>query len=231
MSFCVYKHTAPNGKIYIGITSQKPSERWGNGCNYSANRYFYRAIKKYGWEQFRHEILFDGLTKEEAEKKEVELISSLRATDPKVGYNSRNGGSVCGFSEQAIERMREAHRGKPNTPEQRAKISAALKGRKISSGTLGCKFREETRRKMSEAQRGKILTEETKHKISCSRSGIMTGSANHKSKKVQNIDTGVIYASQHIASKECGICQCDISDCCRGNRKSAKGTHWRFYEE
>ena len=26
--FCVYKHTTPSGKVYIGITSRKPKERW-----------------------------------------------------------------------------------------------------------------------------------------------------------------------------------------------------------
>lgn len=32
--FCVYKHTAPNGKVYIGITSQKPIYRWNSGEAY-----------------------------------------------------------------------------------------------------------------------------------------------------------------------------------------------------
>lgn len=30
MNYSVYKHTAPNGKIYIGITSMKPENRWNN---------------------------------------------------------------------------------------------------------------------------------------------------------------------------------------------------------
>ena len=29
--YSVYKHTAPNGKVYIGITSRKPEYRWNNG--------------------------------------------------------------------------------------------------------------------------------------------------------------------------------------------------------
>lgn len=59
--FTVYRHTAPNGKAYIGITSQKPATRWQNGRGYSQNKLFYRAINKYGWESFTHEILFTGL--------------------------------------------------------------------------------------------------------------------------------------------------------------------------
>lgn len=33
--YCVYKHTSPSGKCYIGITRQNPIKRWGqDGCNY-----------------------------------------------------------------------------------------------------------------------------------------------------------------------------------------------------
>lgn len=28
--YCVYKHTSPNGKVYIGITKKKPNDRWEN---------------------------------------------------------------------------------------------------------------------------------------------------------------------------------------------------------
>ena len=66
---CVYKHTSPSGKVYIGITKQKPEKRWGNGKNYAQNEYFFAAILKYGWGNFTHEIIADGLTREEAEKR------------------------------------------------------------------------------------------------------------------------------------------------------------------
>ncbi len=36
--YCVYMHTAPNGKVYIGITSQKPSQRFGRGRGYWHNK-------------------------------------------------------------------------------------------------------------------------------------------------------------------------------------------------
>lgn len=37
-NYTVYKHTFPNGKIYIGITKQAPSKRWRNGTGYSGQK-------------------------------------------------------------------------------------------------------------------------------------------------------------------------------------------------
>ena len=92
--FVVYMHTSPNNKRYIGITRQNPPEkRWGsNGCGYNENEYFWRAIKKYGWQNFRHEILLDGLTEKEAKQKEIELIAFYDLTDPNKGFNVTPGG-------------------------------------------------------------------------------------------------------------------------------------------
>lgn len=69
-NYCVYKHTSPSGKVYIGQTSINPLDRWQNGKGYKKQA-FYNAIKKYGWENIKHEILYDNLTKEEATKKKL----------------------------------------------------------------------------------------------------------------------------------------------------------------
>lgn len=34
MSWTVYMHKSPSGKIYIGITGRKPEKRWDNGNGY-----------------------------------------------------------------------------------------------------------------------------------------------------------------------------------------------------
>ena len=69
-SYVVYKHTSPSKKVYIGITSNAPEKRWKNGKGYELCTAFNRAIKKYGWEQISHEILYSGLSKKQAEAKE-----------------------------------------------------------------------------------------------------------------------------------------------------------------
>ena len=92
--YCVYVHTnKTNGKKYVGITSMSPERRWAKGRGYRSNVLFYRAIQKYGWDGFIHEILESGLTKQSAYEKEIGLIQSMQLTDPKYGYNLDKGGN------------------------------------------------------------------------------------------------------------------------------------------
>lgn len=46
--YSVYKHTCPNNKVYIGITSRKPEKRWKNGYGYIDTEIFidYESITK-----------------------------------------------------------------------------------------------------------------------------------------------------------------------------------------
>lgn len=91
--YCLYVHTTPNGKKYVGITSQKPTVRWHNGCGYKGT-YFSRAIMKYGWENISHEVLFSDLSKEDAVKMEREYIQKLGTTNRDKGYNLSLGGDL-----------------------------------------------------------------------------------------------------------------------------------------
>ena len=77
----IYKHTnLINGKSYIGQTAQEDlNKRWADGHGYYAKRknknntIFYYAILKYGWENFKHEIIEDGIkTLEEANEREAD---------------------------------------------------------------------------------------------------------------------------------------------------------------
>lgn len=92
MSYCVYIHTNKvNGKKYVGITSQNPLERWRKGRGYKNSTKFYKAIDKYGWDGFSHEILLDGISQDEARAAEISLI---RAFDTiRNGYNISEGGN------------------------------------------------------------------------------------------------------------------------------------------
>lgn len=164
--YTVYCHTnKTNGKKYFGITQQKCETRWQGGNGYAANDHFYSAIKKYGWNGFKHKIIMQGLSKEAACNLEQYLIATHDTTNREKGYNISVGGEYGSLghrlSEEQIEKMRqttkelwnnaeyrkkniEAHKNYVLTEEHRAKISKALKGHTLT---------EEQRKKLSESLR------------------------------------------------------------------------------
>ena len=210
-TYCVYKHTAPNGKIYIGITRQNPLARWCNGFGYKNNAHFWNAIVKYGWDNFSHEILFDGLTKAEACEHEKRLIAESRSNDPAQGYNISSGGEHAGA-------------GVPKSEETRENISRALRGRKLSSehvkrstaAHIGIKRSDETRQRMSASAKQRGMSEQTAAK---------------RRVQVICIETKIIYPSMAAAAAETGILRTAIGNCCTGKAKTAGGYVWRYYNK
>lgn len=90
----VYVHINKiNGKKYVGLTSKKPSHRWGkDGKNYKNTKHFFAAINKYGWDNFIHIVLEQNLTKTEASNLEIILIAVWKTTNQNYGYNFQIGG-------------------------------------------------------------------------------------------------------------------------------------------
>lgn len=104
-TFYVYVHTNKiNNKKYFGITSRIPQKRWGvNGYGYLrkdvngkySQEVFARAIEKYGWDNFEHTVLYEGLTENDAKQKEMELIAQYHTyigDTECCGYNLTRGG-------------------------------------------------------------------------------------------------------------------------------------------
>jgi hypothetical protein len=87
-TWCVYKHTSPDGRSYIGIAQEPAKIRWSNGKGYKDNPVFWKCICDVGWENIRHEILHTGLDKHEALKLETKLIKELETLVPH-GFNRR----------------------------------------------------------------------------------------------------------------------------------------------
>lgn len=188
-NFCVYKHTSPSGKVYIGITSKIPEKRWGiNGYNYHKQTVFYNAIKKYGWDSFKHEILFENLTHDEAVEKEVELISLYKSNcskyyNPMYGYNQTDGGegqSGMRLSEERKTEMSKRMSGKGNhfygkhhSQEVIDKLSKDRKGTMLGKDNpnYGNHWNDEQREKASKSRTGNIIKIETKDKLSKNNSG------------------------------------------------------------
>lgn len=239
----VYKHTLPkevsgkeNDMVYIGITCQEdPWDRWGvNGTHYKYNTHFSRAISKYSWKNFLHEVLFEKLTKEEAEKLEIKLISEYNSTNDKFGYNKANGGSSAGkhteetkriISKKAKKRFKNPENnpmyGKHHSEEARRKIGEKNTGKKASM---------EARQKLSKANAGKnncmygqTHTQEAREKI-----------AKALGHSVRCIETGIIYPSEIEAKRQIGVDNAMIHRYLHGKAayagKLPDGTklHWEY---
>lgn len=114
--YLIYKHTnLINNKVYIGQTCQKAKTRWQYGGGYRHNVHFYAAIKKYGWHNFKHEILYTDLTSDQADELEVKLIALFESTNSEKGYNSSIGGATSGAKytspeEASLARKQIQHR-------------------------------------------------------------------------------------------------------------------------
>lgn len=123
-SWCVYVHTFPNGKQYFGITKREPEKRWVGGYGYlkggKSDSAMANAVRKYGWENVRHDILFDGLTLDEANWLEQWFIFTYKTNvcryGTEFGYNSTDGGDGNNghrMSEESKRKMSIAKKGKP----------------------------------------------------------------------------------------------------------------------
>lgn len=133
--FVVYIHkNLINGKVYIGQTSNL-SERWRcDGKNYFNSIKFYNAIKKYGWCNFSHEVIYDNLSQEEADKLEKELIEKYDSIEN--GYNLKEGGARGSLSSESLKKMgNSVRKGFAEHPDRVEKIRQKAIGRKLSQKT------------------------------------------------------------------------------------------------
>ena len=220
-NYCLYKHESPNGKVYIGITSQKPLQRWSCGNGYKNNSYFTRAIKKYGWDNFKHEIIFENLTKEDAKQLEIEYIKKFKSNVRRYGYNISSGGeskSGTKISEYQKQRIREGTKNRVLTESYRKKLSESTKRYWQQEGVR--EHFKEINLGANNPQFGKVRTDEEKIKR-----GAKTILQYDKEMNLLNE-----YISLHKASEETGADRDGISKCCKGIFKQYKGYIWRFNE-
>ena len=196
----VYKITnLINERIYVGV--HKVSDIQVDDGYMGSGKAIRLAIKKYGLENFKKEIL---VSFEDAEA--AYLAESIVVDEEFIARSDTynivlGGGNGTGsgrnnprygthHSEKTKDKMSAAqlgeknHRyGKQNSTETRKKLSDALSGRvlseehrqKISDANKGKKcgrqLSEEHRQKISDAMTGRVLTEETKNRMSISKKG------------------------------------------------------------
>lgn len=205
--YCVYQHiNKTNGKTYIGITSQKPTIRWGlKGQGYEECPYFWKAIQKYGWENFEHIILAEGLSRDEACEMEINQIKKYDSNNPDKGYNISEGGkggsaevmkkkwNDPSYKEYASKKMREAW----EDPQKRARRSEATKKRWADE-----KFKESTMKK--------VIT-------SCGKS-------------VMCVETGEVFKTMHEAAVAYNLDKPNICRACKTGYRCGD-YHWKYVDD
>ncbi len=153
-----------NNKRYVGKTIKSLTERKIQHKSRSKkyNTYFYKAIRKYGFENFHWNILCE-TTIDLLNDEEIKFIKLFKTYDQNFGYNLTKGG--------------DGSFGWTHTPEARKKIGNASKKLK------GIKRSSETKQKISLSRKGKKLSLEHKKNIGKS----LCGNQNMKGKFHSNL--------------------------------------------
>ena len=201
--YTVYMHITPNNKKYIGITCNSLPDRWKNGKGYYS-QFFGKAIKKYGWKNIQHISICSGLSKEEAQWLEVELIKIWKTTDVNYGYNISEGGYAV--SQLTKDKISKSNKGRIHTEQSRKNMSEAHLNGKMAGENhpmYGKKHTAKSKQKMSESHKGQY------------------GRNHPKSKPVFCVTTKMIFDNAVQAAEFYNIKHAsNINACCAGVKKS-----------
>lgn len=229
MTYKLYKLVnLVNNKLYVGKTVQSlekrfcdhiyEAKRWQKclttNNSFGYNSKLYPAMNKYGYENFEILLIEEVNSLEKLNEREKFWINQLHTRE--YGYNIAAGGDGgfflgCKHSKETIEKLR----------------LIALK--RIRT--------EETCLKISKSKLGHVTTEETKEKIKKAKSGVKLGKhsadwnqniSNGHINEIVCIETSKVFRNVCEASRQTGIHRSAISNCLRGNSKSAGGYHWKY---
>lgn len=216
-----------NGKIYVGQTVQPLNKRWALHKHQSLkrNRPLYRAMRKYGLSNFSIDIieeLPDSTNQELLNQKECEWIVKLNSMVPQ-GYNLTSGGDGKYYlSAETKARISTSKQGHQVSEETRKKISETLTGRPgVRRGAI---HTDEAKAKISQAGMGRTASDATKQRMKEAHKGAKA----YNAKRVQCVETGIVYGSTGEAARELKLQQTSISSVCLGKRKSTGGLTFRF---
>ncbi len=168
----IYKITSPSGNVYIGQTTNLERRKKVYECYpHPRQRWIYNAIKKYGWENMKFNILWSSTDMtninyilNEFETDFIKLYNSLAPN----GYNLISGGKSFKFSDESKKerKSRKGEKKKPFTDEHKMNLSLSHIGQivqhseetkmKIRNSHIGITHTEETKKKMSDKAKNRI---------------------------------------------------------------------------
>lgn len=212
MGYIYLRKNLTNGKCYVG--QAKDIKTRNNEWNCLKKEYggyvINNARKKYGTDGFSFELLKE-CPNEEMNYWEMYYIKEYNTKKP-YGYNSTDGGdSAYEITDETKAKIAAALRGRKHSPEHNAKVAAAKRGKKRS---------EETKLKIAAALRGKYNTK-------CSKA---VQALNPKTLEV------VYEFSSTAEAQRQGFYSSAVSQCCRNcftrpGNNAYKGYIWRYAEK
>ncbi|MDS7057079.1 NUMOD3 domain-containing DNA-binding protein [Klebsiella pneumoniae] len=202
----IYKATnLINGKIYIGQTTLELKERKrGHIYDASIRKYisvFHRAIRKYGEDNFKWEVIDKASNSDELNQKEthwIDFFNTYLDNDNSNGYNMTTGGGNYQRSEETKEKMRNNH--------------ADMKGE--NHPFYGKNHSDKTKQKMSELRK-----DENNPKA---RSVVQLSIDGEFINEFKTIKEGALATDSDRAN---------ISKVCNGKYKQHNGFKWMYVED
>ena len=224
----IYMYIFPNGKRYIGATSQTLNGRQGKDFQrYKGCTKLYNAILEFGKDNIEQIIIAEKeMTAEEASELEHYYINKYHSDDELYGYNTCSGGE--GLSKRNI------------SDERKEFLRSQMK--ELGHNNAGRKPSEKTRSKQRNAKLGKKhgpMSEEQKRKISEANSAKNMSGETHirrsKSKQKQVIATEkttgeiIIFDSVDDTAEYFGVKSSSVSRWICGKRNPTNNYTFKFY--
>lgn len=206
------------------------------------NEHLKASILKYGFDNFKFEVLFEGDNPMVLDELEIQYISNYEACDKTKGYNIEAGGRNARPTAETLVKMSNSHKGiiqtsewkekriakagteeakkygLPKTDEEREILSEKNRGE--NAYWFGKKRDPEMVKRMAESKRGKLMNPDAKKELML-----------RQAKKVEMTDSiGVItvFESQTDASAATGISVNSISSYCKGKFKNKSGLVFKY---
>lgn len=192
-------------------------DRYGkDGYQYHQCTHFWRAIQKYGWDNFEHIVLIEDLSKEMANIIESELIKKYNTTNARYGYNTTLGGDggrlarikqYTKFGEyiRTYESIMEASND-TNIPELTIRSSCANKGAFLNRNKYRWTYEDDELADIS--------------------------NLHTRNKEINQYDLNGIFIKTWESAKTieniCGHNHSKIASCCRERQRIAYGYIWRY---
>jgi len=217
----VYKITnKQNGKIYIGITNQGVTVRFGKHISDSSGKYtfpLHNAIRKYGKDNFQIEVIEIVDDVEVLKEREIYWIKYYDSYNRDKGYNLTLGG--------------DGTFGRFHSNETKEKIRQKALGRKMSF---------ETKQKMSKSQKkvdrnySELAKKSNEKRWSNKENKLKASINNPKNKPVIKYTVNMIYVMEYKSLSEAErdlnikYSHTNIASCARGKLKTAYGYIWKY---